>query len=92
MKLENSRDWLQLGLGWVAVPGSGPGAAAWDGNSARLALPRSSQLKLLPRCGSDLVTNMITELATIFSTWSGNLSVEHFITVGIFINLIFLCA
>ena len=92
MKLENSRDWLQLQLGWVAVPGSGQGAAAWDGNSARLALPRSSQLKLLPRCGSDLVTNMITELATIFSAFSGNLSVEHFIRVGIFINLMFLCA
>ena len=42
MKLENSRDWLQLGLGWVAVPGSDPGAA-WDGNSARQLAPLRSR-------------------------------------------------
>ena len=40
MKLENSRDWL--GLGWVAVPGSVPGAA-WDGNSARQLAPLRSR-------------------------------------------------
>ena len=43
MKLENSRDWLQLWLGWAAVPGSGPGAAAWKLSSARLASWNSFQ-------------------------------------------------
>ena len=79
-------------LGGSARLGAGSCCLGWKLSSPRLASLRSSQLKLLPRCGSDLVTNMITELATIFSTWSDNLSVEHFLTVGIFINLMFFCA
>ena len=67
MKLENSRDCSSSAHGGGARLGAGSCCLEW-----KLASARSGQLKLLPRCGSDLVTNLITDAQQFFSTWSDN--------------------
>ena len=80
MKLENSRDCSSSAHGGGARLGAGSCCLGW-----KLASARSGQLKLLPRCGSDLVTNLITDAQQFFSTWSDNWSSdEHFETLRIF--------
>ena len=64
MKLENSRDCSSSAHGGGARLGAGSCCLEW-----KLASARSGQLKLLPRCGSDLVTNLITDAQQFFSTW-----------------------
>ena len=89
MKLENSRDWLQLCSRWRC---QARGRELQPGMETRLACSGPGQLKLLPRCGSDLVTNLITDAQQFFSTWSDNCSDEHFDTLRFFIKPNVLCA